>query len=79
MAGVAKQQIEKLAYYPTNIKVIPINTKSQALLCFLVFGNKEINQQKYKLTNYEANQKHKLNPYNSPKAQLILVEGKALS
>ena len=43
MAGVTKQQIEKLAYYPTTIKVNPINTKSQALLYFLVFGNKEIN------------------------------------
>ena len=31
-AGVAKQQVEKLAYYPTNIKVNPINTESQALL-----------------------------------------------
>ena len=79
MAGVAKQQIEKLAYYPTKIKVIPINTESQALLCFLVFGNKEINQQKSKLTYYEANPKHKLNPFNSPKAQLMPVEEKALS
>ena len=43
MAGVAKQQIEKLTYYPTTIEVNPINTESQALLCFLVFGNKEIN------------------------------------
>ena len=79
MAGVAKQQIEKLAYYPTNIKVIPINTESQALLCFLVFGNKEINQQKSKLTYYEANPKHKLNPYNSPKSQFMLVKERALS
>ena len=66
MAGVAKKQIEKLAYYPTNIKVIPINTESQALLSFLVIGNKQINQQKTKLTNYEANPKHKLNPYIIP-------------
>ena len=79
MAGVAKQQIEKLAYYPTNIKVIPINTESQALLSFLVIGNKQINQQKTKLTNYEANPKHKLNPYNSQKAQLMPVEEKAMS
>jgi len=43
MAGVAKQQIEKLAYYPMTIKVNPINTESQVLLCFLVFGSKEIN------------------------------------
>ena len=79
MARVAKQQIEKLAYYPTTIKVNPINTKSQALLYFLVFGNKEINQKKSKLTNSEANPKHKLNPFNSPKAQLMPVEEKALS
>ena len=79
MAGVAKQQIEKLAYYPTNIKVIPINTESQALLCFMVFRNKKINQQNSKLTNYEANPKHKLNPYNSPKSQFMLVKEKALS
>ena len=29
MAGIAKQQIQKLAYYPTTIKVNPINTESQ--------------------------------------------------
>ena len=28
---VAKQQTEKSAYYPTTIKVNPINTESQAL------------------------------------------------
>ena len=31
MAGVAKQQIEKLAYLPYNYKVNPTNTESQAL------------------------------------------------
>ena len=31
MAGVAKQQIEKLAYYPTTIKVNPINTEKRII------------------------------------------------